>query len=114
MTSVLKVSSSLARIIGSSSSTRPDGLKKVWDYIRVNKLQNPTNKREILPNAELRSVMNSDVVKFTEVLKYISPHFEKDPNAPKVPRVMKPRVKKPQKEFTTTKVAAKPKKDAAN
>ena len=45
-----RVSPSLSRVIGGKTAvTRQEALKDVWTYIKRENLQNPTNKREIIP-----------------------------------------------------------------
>ena len=40
----------LAAIVGASPLPRGQVVAKVWDYIRANNLQKPTDKRVILPS----------------------------------------------------------------
>lgn len=37
-------------------------VKKLWDYIKSNNLQNPDNRREILCDDKLRALFNVDKV----------------------------------------------------
>ncbi|KAI5075688.1 hypothetical protein GOP47_0009764 [Adiantum capillus-veneris] len=46
--SLYRVSSSLAPILQTSETTSPHALKRVWDYIKVHKLQTSTEKSQIL------------------------------------------------------------------
>jgi chromatin remodeling complex protein RSC6 len=41
---------------------------QVWEYVKENNLQNPSNKKEIFPNADLKAVFGQDSVGFTEVI----------------------------------------------
>ena len=43
----LQPSKELGAVVGSAPLPRPQVVSKVWDYIKKNNLQNPTNKREI-------------------------------------------------------------------
>src|SRR4051794_14674452 len=43
----LQPSKELAAVVGSEPLPRAEVVSKVWDYIKKNNLQNPTNKREI-------------------------------------------------------------------
>ena len=56
--------------------TRQEALKDVWGYIKRENLQNPLNKREILPDPVLKAVFGKDKVTMYEVLKVMNPHFE--------------------------------------
>ena len=43
----LNVSSELAAVVGKGPMPRSEVVKKIWDYIRKNNLQDPSNKRNI-------------------------------------------------------------------
>jgi DNA topoisomerase-1 len=68
----LKLSSELAEVVGESELPRAQVLKKVWDYIKQNNLQDSQNKRSIVPDAKLAKVFGSkepmDMFKMTAVL----------------------------------------------
>lgn len=73
----LTPSADLAAIVGSGALTRADVVKKVWDYIKSNKLQNPANKREILADAKLKPVFGGkDKVTMFEMNKHLSGHLK--------------------------------------
>lgn len=69
----------LALITGASQMPRGEVMKKVWDYIRAHHLQDPKNKRVIIPDTNLAKVFGNkepmDMFKMTAVL---STHFKKD------------------------------------
>jgi len=52
-----KVSSGLKDLIGKASCSRPVATKLIWDYIKEHNLQNPANKREIMPDAKLSKAL---------------------------------------------------------
>tara|TARA_B100000927_G_scaffold79568_1_gene63544 strand:+ start:27 stop:650 length:624 start_codon:yes stop_codon:yes gene_type:complete len=57
---------------------RTDVTKKITEYIKTNNLQNPSNKREIVLDGPLRTLLNppSDVVvTFFTLQTYLKPHF---------------------------------------
>jgi len=56
--------------------TRQEALKDVWTYIKRENLQDPLNKREILPDLALKEVFGKDRVTMFEVLRVMNPHFE--------------------------------------
>lgn len=68
----LKISSELAEIVGSSSLSRPEVVKKVWEYIKSHNLQDPKNKRLIQPDENLSKVFGSkepvDMMKLSGIL----------------------------------------------
>jgi len=52
----LTLSPALADVIGSTPSPRTEIIKKIWDYIKKNKLQDSTNKRMINADAKLKTL----------------------------------------------------------
>ena len=51
-------SSSLAAVIGDKPMPRTEVTKKIWDYIKKNKLQDSANKRNINADDKLKAVFN--------------------------------------------------------
>ncbi len=49
-------SAQLAKVVGSKALPRTQVIKKIWEYIRKHKLQNPKNKRNILADDNLKPV----------------------------------------------------------
>jgi len=39
---------------------RTEVTKRIWDYIKARNLQNPTNKRNVLCDAQLKAVMGPE------------------------------------------------------
>ena len=70
------VSADLAVIVGKGPMPRSQVVKKMWDYIKKNDLQNPKNKRNILADDNLKKVFGgkSEVSMF-EMAKLISKHL---------------------------------------
>lgn len=54
-----KLSPELAAVVGADSMSRPEVTKKIWDYIKEHKLQDPANKRMIVPDAKLAKIFGS-------------------------------------------------------
>lgn len=54
-----KLSPELAEIVGAQELPRTEVTKKVWDYIKQHNLQDPKNKRLIVPDAKLAKVFGS-------------------------------------------------------
>jgi chromatin remodeling complex protein RSC6 len=71
----VKPSAELAAITGSAPLPRTEVVRKVWDYIKKNKLQNPQNKREIVADDKLRPVFGKDRVTMFEMNKHLSRHL---------------------------------------
>ena len=72
----LQPSKELAAVVGSKPLPRPEVVSKVWDYIKKNNLQNPTNKREIRADEKLRSVFGKDSVSMFEMNKHLAQHLK--------------------------------------
>jgi DNA topoisomerase-3 len=53
-------SPALAAVIGDAPVTRPEAVKKLWEYIRAHNLQDPQDKRQIVADAKLRAVLGQD------------------------------------------------------
>jgi chromatin remodeling complex protein RSC6 len=49
-------SPALAEVIGSKPVPRTDMIKKIWDYIKKNNLQDKANKRMINADAKLKTL----------------------------------------------------------
>jgi DNA topoisomerase-1 len=68
-----QLSDELAAVVGEKELTRSELLKKLWAYIKSKKLQNPKNKREIVPDEKLAKVFGSkeglDMMQLARVLK---------------------------------------------
>ncbi|KAL7111940.1 hypothetical protein ACP275_05G120900 [Erythranthe tilingii] len=80
-TGILKVQSvspALAKFLGSPEASRSGAIKQIWDYVKSNNLQNPSNKREIFCDETLKSIFDgNDKVNFQGVAKLLSNHFPK-------------------------------------
>ena len=72
----LQPSKELGAIVGNEPLPRPQVVKKVWDYIKSNNLQNPTNKREIKADDKLRKVFGKDKVTMFEMNKHLASHLK--------------------------------------
>jgi chromatin remodeling complex protein RSC6 len=62
----------LAAIVGSAPLPRGQVVAKVWDYIRANNLQKPTDKRVIIADAKLKPVFGKDEATMFEMNKFIA------------------------------------------
>ena len=70
------ISDTLAEIVGQGPMARTEVTKKVWDYIKKNKIQDQNNKRMINPDQKLGKVLGSsqpiDMFKMTsKIAKHI-------------------------------------------
>ncbi|MBN8510467.1 MAG: hypothetical protein J0L57_17885 [Burkholderiales bacterium] len=69
-------SAALAAIIGDKALPRTEVTKKVWDYIKKNKLQDAVNKRMINADAKLKEIFKKAQVSMFEMTKLISSHLK--------------------------------------
>ena len=69
-------SSALAAIVGANPLPRTEVTKKVWDYIKKNKLQDAVNRRNINADDKLKAVLGKAKVTMFEMTKLISSHLK--------------------------------------
>ena len=65
----------LAAVIGSEAVARTEALKKLWDYIKAHNLQDPQDKRTIVADDKLRTVLGKDRAGMFELTGLIGPHL---------------------------------------
>lgn len=65
----------LAKVVGSEPVPRSEIMKKVWDYIKKNNLQNPENKREIIADEQLEPVFGGKKLDMFQMTKAINKHL---------------------------------------
>ena len=70
----LKPSAELAAVIGDELLSRPQAMKKIWDYIKTHNLQDPKDKRTIVADAKLRPVLGADSVNMFALAGLIGRH----------------------------------------
>jgi len=67
----------LAAVVGSMPMPRTDVTKKIWDYIKKNKLQDSINRRLINADEKLRAVFGGKKqVSMFEMTKLVSNHLK--------------------------------------
>ena len=69
-------SAALAAIVGATPLPRTEVTKKVWDYIKKNKLQDAINRRQINADDRLKAVLGKAKVTMFEMTKLISSHLK--------------------------------------
>ena len=73
----MQPSATLAAVIGSSPMPRTEVTKKIWDYIKKNKLQDSMNRRLINADDKLRQVFGGKrQVSMFEMTKLVSNHLK--------------------------------------
>ncbi|HXC37840.1 MAG TPA: SWIB/MDM2 domain-containing protein [Burkholderiales bacterium] len=70
-------SAALGAVIGAKAMPRTEVTKKIWDYIKKNKLQDSKNKRNINADDKLKEVFGGKKqVSMFEMTKLISKHLK--------------------------------------
>jgi chromatin remodeling complex protein RSC6 len=70
-------SASLAAVVGNSPMPRTEVTKKIWDYIKKNKLQDSINRRLINADDKLKAVFGGKgKVSMFEMTKLVSNHLK--------------------------------------
>ncbi len=63
-------------VVGAGPMPRSEVVKALWVYIKKNNLQNPTNKRNILADENLKAVFDGKAeVTMFEMTKLVSKHL---------------------------------------
>ncbi|MDP2665857.1 MAG: SWIB/MDM2 domain-containing protein [bacterium] len=73
----LGLSADLEAVVGAGPMPRSQVIKKLWEYIKKNNLQNPANKRNILADEKLKKIFDGkgEVTMF-EMTKLVSAHIK--------------------------------------
>jgi chromatin remodeling complex protein RSC6 len=72
----MNISDELAKVVGSKPIPRTEVTKKLWVYIKKNKLQDSANKRNINADANLKAVFGGKkTVSMFEMTKLVSKHL---------------------------------------
>jgi DNA topoisomerase-3 len=74
-TGTLQPSDALAAVIGEGLVARTEVVKKIWDYIKAQGLQDATNKRAINADAKLQKVFGKPQVTMFELAGLIGKHL---------------------------------------
>ena len=73
----LTPSADLAKVVGSKPLPRTEVVKKLWQYIKKNSLQDSKNKRNINADANLKAVFGGKgTVNMFEMTKLVSKHLK--------------------------------------
>lgn len=68
-------SAKLAAIVGAKPLPRTQVVKKLWAYIKKNKLQDKKNRRNINADAKLLPIFKKKTVNMFEMTKLVSKHL---------------------------------------
>jgi chromatin remodeling complex protein RSC6 len=75
----VNVSDDLAEIVGKGPMPRTEVTKKLWEYIKKNKLQDATAKRQINPDQKLSKVIGAEQIDMFQMTKKVSGHLKEIP-----------------------------------
>lgn len=73
----LSVSPMLAEVIGSKPMPRTEIVKKIWDYIKKNNLQDKKNRRMINADDKLKPVFGKAQISMFELAKVVNNQVKK-------------------------------------
>lgn len=75
----LRLSDALAEFLGTGESELPRSnvIKRIWDYIKQNNLQDPSDRRRIICDEKLKELFNVDTFNGFSVSKLLTSHFIK-------------------------------------
>jgi chromatin remodeling complex protein RSC6 len=72
----MNVDEDLAAVVGAGPMPRSEVVKKLWEYIKKNDLQDPNNKRNINADEALKKVFGGKAtVNMFEMTKLVSQHL---------------------------------------
>ncbi len=72
----LTPSAGLGEVIGTKPLPRTEVIKKIWDYIKKNGLQDSKNRRMINADAKLKVIFGKAQVSMFELAKIVSNHLK--------------------------------------
>ncbi|KAI3462775.1 hypothetical protein Pfo_019438 [Paulownia fortunei] len=75
----LKLSDALVKFLGTGENALPrsDVVKRIWDYIKQNNLQDPSDKRQIICDDKLKELFDVETFRGFTVAKLLTAHFIK-------------------------------------
>lgn len=73
----LQPDDTLAAVVGSKPLPRTEIVKKVWDHIKKNNLQDKNNKRMINADAKTRPLFGKDQISMFDLAKIVNNHVKK-------------------------------------
>ncbi len=74
---LLLASPELEVIVGSREISRTEATKKLWEYIKQHNLQNPENKRQIIPDEALAQVLGAEPLDMMKIAGKLKDHLAK-------------------------------------
>lgn len=72
----LTPSATLGEVVGSKPMPRTEVVKKIWEYIKKNKLQDSKNRRMINADGKLKPIFGKDQISMFELAKIVNKHVK--------------------------------------
>lgn len=72
----LTPSNTLAEVIGNKPAPRTEVVKKIWEYIKKNNLQDQKNRRMINADEKLRPLFGKDQISMFDLAKIVNKHLQ--------------------------------------
>ncbi len=72
----LTPSATLGEVVGSKPLPRTEVVKKIWEYIKKNNLQDKKNRRMINADAKLKPIFGKDQISMFELAKIVNKHVK--------------------------------------
>lgn len=72
----LTASPALVEVIGSKPLPRTEIVKKIWEYIKKNNLQDKKNRRMINADSKLKPLFGKDQISMFELAKVVNKHVK--------------------------------------
>ena len=73
----LQPDDTLANVVGSKPLPRTEIVKKVWDYIKKNNLQDNANRRMINADEKTKPLFGKDQISMFDLAKVVNNHIKK-------------------------------------
>lgn len=71
----MKLTPELEAVVGKGPMPRTEVTKKIWAYIKKNKLQDPKEKRDINPDEKLAKIIGKKKINMFEMTREVSKHL---------------------------------------
>lgn len=72
----LTLSKDLQAVVGVEKATRGDVTKKIWEYIKAHNLQDPENKRRIVPDSKLEKIIGKEPIDMMKLAGSLKDHLQ--------------------------------------
>ncbi len=73
----LQPNATLAEVIGNKPTPRTEIVKKIWDYIKANNLQDKTNRRMINADAKTKALFGKAQISMFDLAKIVNNNIQK-------------------------------------